>query len=98
MLAIGAYPIFQGGKKITEEILFKKPYVAHGPCPVCGVDNKVFFGDVFMVKGDQDESSIKCTNCKSAMTVKRQTLRVSTLLSDKKGGGGAAPAMAAEAE
>jgi hypothetical protein len=84
LLALGAFPIYKGVTKITEEFLFKEPFVARGPCPNCGVDNRVFFGDVFMVKGDKDESKIKCTNCKSTLTVKRATLRVSTLLSDKK--------------
>ena len=31
-------------------------------------------------QGDTDESSVKCTGCKTSMTVKRETLRVSTLL------------------
>lgn len=94
LLVLGAFPIFKGVTKITEEILFKEPFVARGPCPNCGVDNRVFFGDVFMVKGDKDESKIKCTNCKSNLTVKRSTLRVSTLLSDKKEAGAPAAAEA----
>lgn len=80
LLTVGSYPIFQGAKKITDEFLFKEPFVARGPCPNCGVDNRVFFGDVFMVKGDKEESTIKCTNCKTPMTIKRATLRVSTLI------------------
>lgn len=44
----------------------------------------MFFGNVLGVKGDNEQSTIKCSNCKASLTVKRDTLRVSTLLSDKK--------------
>ena len=46
------------------------------------------------VQGDKEESSCKCTNCKAGMTIRRSTLRVSTLLSKKS----PAPAAAAEEE
>ena len=36
------------------------------------------------MKGDNEQSTIKCSNCKSSLTIKRDTLRVSTLLADKK--------------
>jgi len=79
LLIVGALPIYNGAKKITEEFLFKNPSIATGPCPKCGVENRIFFGDVLGVEGDDDESSLKCTNCKTPLTVKRSTLRVSTL-------------------
>jgi len=83
-LAIGCVPLFNFiVKPITENFLFKDPFVASGPCPACGVENRVFFGDVLGVEGDRDESTVKCTNCKSSMTIKRSTLRVSTLPSSK---------------
>ena len=53
--------------------------MAIGPCPNCGVENKLFFGDVLGVSGDSEQSTGKCVNCKSAITIKRGTLRVSTL-------------------
>jgi len=81
LLIVGALPIYNGAKKITEEFLFKNPSIATGPCPKCGVENRIFFGDVLGVEGDVDESSLKCTNCKTSLTVKRSTLRVSTLSS-----------------
>jgi hypothetical protein len=84
-LALGAVPISQVSKVVTESIFFKDPFVASGPCPSCGVENRVFFGDVLGVKGDAEESSIKCTNCKQGLTIKRSTLRVSTLLKSKGG-------------
>lgn len=79
ILLIGAAPIYYSAKKITENFLFKDPLVAYGPCPNCGVENKIFFGDVLGVKGDEEQSTGKCVNCKSALTIKRGTLRVSTL-------------------
>jgi len=82
-LALGAVPITTFVKSVTETIFFEDPFVASGPCPNCGVENSVFFGSVLGVQGDTEESGIKCTNCKAGMTVKRRTLRVSTLMSKK---------------
>ena len=70
-------------KKITEEVVFEEPLIASGPCPSCGAENRVFFGNVLGVVGDQEQAAIKCTNCKTGMTIKRSTLRVSTLFSKK---------------
>jgi hypothetical protein len=35
---------------------------------------------VLLSQGDSEESSGKCTNCKSSFTIKKSTLRVSTLI------------------
>lgn len=78
--ALGFPAIFAATKRVTEGFLFKEPYVAGGSCPSCQVDNLVFFGDVLGVEGDSDESTIKCKNCKLPITVKKSTLRVSTLM------------------
>ena len=43
-----------------------------------GVDNRLFFGDVLGVEGNGLEGEIQCTNCKSALKVNRETLRVSS--------------------
>ena len=94
LLLFGAAPISQSAKFVTEDVFFKNPFVASGPCPSCGVENRIFFGDVLGVQGDKEESSCKCTNCKAGMTIRRSTLRVSTLLSKKS----PAPAAAAEEE
>lgn len=86
---------------MTNGFLFKDPFVATGPCPNCGVENRVFFGDIFNLPGDHDESKVKCTNCKSELQVIRKTLRVTTTIkkeSDLTGGiGNKKPAMAASA-
>ena len=83
LLALGAVPISALTKSITENLIFDKPFVAGGPCPKCGVENRVFFGGILGVDGDAEESAVKCTSCKSGLTVKRSTLRVSTLTSPK---------------
>lgn len=79
LLAVGAPPISFATKAITEDFFFKDPFVARGPCPSCGQDNKIFFGNVVGIEGDMQESTSKCTNCKASMKILRSTLRVSTL-------------------
>lgn len=88
LLAAATAPVSIISKELTNNFLFSDPLVASGPCPKCSVVNKVFFGDVLLVEGDKDQSTIKCTNCKELMTIKRSTLRVSTLATPK----GPAPA------
>ena len=83
LLALGAVPISTLTKYITENLIFNNPTVASGPCPKCGVENRVFFGGILGVDGDTEESAVKCTSCKSGLTIKRSTLRVSTLSSPK---------------
>lgn len=78
-LVLGILPINLFSKQVTEGLVFKNPYVASGPCPKCGVENSVFFGDVLGVEGDKQESTVSCTNCKCSLTIKKSTLRVSTL-------------------
>ena len=63
---------------VTEQVIFKDPFIARGPCPDCGVDNRLFFGDVLGVEGNGLEGEIQCTNCKAALKVNRETLRVSS--------------------
>lgn len=79
LLLAAILPVSAVSKQVTENFFFDFPTVASGPCPKCSVVNKVFFGDVLLVPGDKEESTIKCTNCKELMTIKRSTLRVSTL-------------------
>ena len=38
------------------------------------------FRYIIGLKGDTEESTVKCTKCKTSMTIKRKTLRVSTLM------------------
>mmetsp|Transcript_489 Transcript_489/g.546 ORF Transcript_489/g.546 Transcript_489/m.546 type:complete len:347 (-) Transcript_489:446-1486(-) len=80
LLAVGFAPLTAVTKQVTENFFFNDPSVAIGPCPTCSAENKVFFGSVVGIDGDNDESAVKCTSCKTPMTVKRETLRVSTLM------------------
>jgi hypothetical protein len=81
LLAVGAFPISIITKQLTENLIFDAPTVASGPCPKCGVEQRAFFGGILGVEGSVEESNVKCTNCKTALTIKRSTLRVSTLSS-----------------
>ena len=83
-LILGFPAIFSATKLITEGFLFKDPLVASGPCPSCSSENSVFFGDVLGVEGDFGESTVKCNNCKTQLTIKQNTLRVSTLIPKEK--------------
>lgn len=75
----GAYPIYQATKKVTEEFIFANNKIAYGPCPGCEVENRVYFGDILGVEGFGDVANLKCTNCKAAFRIQRNTLRASTL-------------------
>ena len=80
---VGFVPVTWAAKQLTENVVFEDPLIASGPCPSCGAENRVFFGNVLGVQGDQEQAAIKCTNCKTGMTIKRSTLRVSTLFTKK---------------
>lgn len=76
---LGAYPVFKGATKITEEFIFANKLVAYGPCPSCEHENRVYFGNILGVEGFSDLAEVKCPNCKEAFRVQRNTLRASTL-------------------
>jgi len=61
-----------------KNLLFQDPLIAKGPCPNCGVENTIYFGDVLGVEGFADVAELKCQNCKEDLQVIRSTLRVST--------------------
>lgn len=77
-LLVGSPLIVAAAQYVTEQVIFKDPFIARGPCPDCGVDNRLFFGDVLGVEGNGLEGDIQCTNCKAALKVNRETLRVSS--------------------
>ena len=76
---LGAYPVYQGAVKITEEFIFENKFIAYGPCPACEYENRVYFGNILGVEGFSDEAESKCPNCKEVFRVQRNTLRASTL-------------------
>ena len=59
LLLAAILPVSAVSKQVTENFFFDFPTVASGPCPKCSVVNKVFFGDVLLVPGDKEESTIK---------------------------------------
>lgn len=63
---------------LTEQLIFKEPLIATGPCPNCNVNNRIFFGDILGVDGPGDSAEVNCVNCKTKLTISRDTLRVST--------------------
>jgi hypothetical protein len=79
LLITGTIPIWSLSKLLTENFLFRSPLVVVGKCPSCSSYNKAFFGDVLLCEGDMNESTIKCTNCKELVTIRRSNLRVSSL-------------------
>jgi len=76
-LLIGSPLIVSVAQYLTEQVLFKDPFIAQGPCPDCGANNRLFFGDILGVEGFQAEGDVQCSNCKTALKVSRDTLRVS---------------------
>jgi len=77
-IILGSPLIWFGSLAFAENIFFKNPLVASGPCPDCGADNRVLFGDVLGVEGFGEKAELKCTNCKTELTVTRSTLRVAS--------------------
>lgn len=76
-LLLGSPLIAFGAQRLTDEVIFKDPFIATGPCPDCGANNRLFFGDILGVEGFQTEGDVQCSNCKTALKVNRDTLRVS---------------------
>eukprot|EP00629_Pelagomonadales_sp_RCC1024_P003267 CAMPEP_0119266406 /NCGR_PEP_ID=MMETSP1329-20130426/4903_1 /TAXON_ID=114041 /ORGANISM="Genus nov. species nov., Strain RCC1024" /LENGTH=280 /DNA_ID=CAMNT_0007266285 /DNA_START=138 /DNA_END=980 /DNA_ORIENTATION=+ len=76
-LLAGSPIIYAGAQYITEQLIFKDPFIAQGPCPDCGANNRLYFGDILGVEGCGIEGDVQCTNCKTNLKVNRDTLRVS---------------------
>ena len=79
LLVLGAFPIYKATKTITEDLVFGKFTIAYGPCPACGAENRIYFGDILKVEGFKKVADLKCTTCKADFRVQRETLRASTL-------------------
>jgi len=77
--ALGLPVIITGAKATTDTFIFPDNLVAYGPCPSCGAENRVYFGDILGVEGFGKQASIKCGNCKEVINVQRQSLRASSL-------------------
>ena len=80
LLLLGAYPIYAGSLTITNEFLFPNNKIVYGPCPSCGVNQRVYFGNILGVEGFDEVASAKCTNCKVQFQVQKNTMRASTVV------------------
>lgn len=79
LVALGAVPIANGTKFITDNYIFINNKIAYGPCPSCEAENRVYFGNILTIKGFEDVAEVKCPNCKTEFSVQRNTLRASTI-------------------
>jgi len=79
LVLLGAYPVYLGAVKITEELIFEDKKVVYGPCPSCEAETRVYFGNILGVEGFSDLAEVKCKSCKEIIRVQRNTLRASTL-------------------
>lgn len=79
LIALGAVPIANGTKFVTDNYIFINNKIAYGPCPSCEAENRVYFGDILTIKGFEDVAEVKCPNCKTEFSVQRNTLRASTI-------------------
>lgn len=76
-LVLGSPIIASVAQYLTEQAIFKDPFIAQGPCPDCGANNRLFFGDILGVEGVGATGELACTNCNTKLNVDRETLRVS---------------------
>lgn len=77
-LLVGSPLIGAIAQYLTEQVIFVDPLIATGPCPDCGVNQRIFFGDVLGVEGSREQTETQCSNCKASLVVARDNLRVST--------------------
>ncbi|CAN0224662.1 unnamed protein product [Phaeothamnion confervicola] len=80
ILALAAPPTYVTSKWFTENVFLRDdPLVTSGPCPSCGFKNRVFFGTIVGVEGFTEEATVKCSNCKEEIVIRRRDLRARTL-------------------
>ncbi|KAK9822185.1 hypothetical protein WJX81_008269 [Elliptochloris bilobata] len=46
--------------------------ILKGPCPNCNTENFTYFGDIFTVKGNREENSMDCRECKAKLIFKAE--------------------------
>lgn len=75
----GAPVIGTAAKALTDNFIFPNNLVAYGPCPSCGAENRMYFGNILGVEGFGAQGAIKCTECKEQIIVQKRSLRANTL-------------------
>lgn len=79
-LALLVYPTIVASKKFTDLVLYQNDgCIAQGPCPSCGKPNRMFFGNMLGVEGDNNNADIKCVSCGELIKISRSDLRARTL-------------------
>ena len=78
-VTLGSPVIYVFANLVTNNLIFKDPIIAKGPCPNCGAETRVFFGDALGIEGISEAGSVPCASCKTKLVVTRSTLRVKTL-------------------
>mmetsp|Transcript_10431 Transcript_10431/g.22638 ORF Transcript_10431/g.22638 Transcript_10431/m.22638 type:complete len:328 (-) Transcript_10431:62-1045(-) len=79
LAALGSPLVINGSKYITDTFIFQDNQIGYGPCPSCGTEMRIYFGNILGVEGFSDVSTTKCRKCKEDVQVQRRTLRASTL-------------------
>ena len=82
LLAAGAAPSPPSPRASRRTSFLTSLWWLEGRAPSVSRESRLFRRHP-CVDGDTEESSVKCTSCKSGLTVKRSTLRVSTLSTPK---------------
>jgi len=77
-LLAGSPLIYFGTKIGTEQFWLKDPLIAKGPCPSCGVETRVYFGNILSVEGFSETGQFNCPHCQAVLNVEKKTLRAST--------------------
>lgn len=75
-LVVGAPLIYAFSTLATGLVLQRNPQVITGECPLCGGEQRVFFGDVLGVTGYRDEAEVKCEKCKTTLIWDRSKMRL----------------------
>ena len=78
LLFVAGFPAYASTVFFTENIFLKKPLIAKGPCPACGTENRIFFGDIVGVEGFKNDAEFNCSNCKTPISIRRSDLRART--------------------
>ena len=72
--------ICRNNSRLINDFLFPNNKIVYGPCPSCGVNQRVYFGNILGVEGFDEVASAKCTNCKVQFQVQKNTMRASTVV------------------
>lgn len=48
-----------------------------GECPNCGTENRRYFGKIFVVEGDKESATARCSNCDTTLEFRNSDREVS---------------------